>query len=130
MSLSIETTDRAIETADRAIETGGKKGQATVITLKGTLILGPGCTRLNQVIHSLISAGNRLLIFDLGGVLQIDSTGIGQFIDAYTTLEKTGGRMLLSGASGPVHDAFRVTRLDTVFEFVPSVEIALQSSSS
>jgi hypothetical protein len=35
--------------------------------------------------------------------------------------------MSLSGASGAVHDAFRVTRLDTVFEFVPSVEAAFGS---
>jgi anti-sigma B factor antagonist len=110
-----------------AIETVDKNDAATVITLKGELTLGPGCTRLNQIIHSLIASGRRHLVFDLTGVLQLDSTGIGQFIDAYTTLEKTQGKMSLSGATGPVQDAFRVTRLDTVFRFVPSVEAALES---
>lgn len=110
-----------------AIETVDKNDAATVITLKGALTLGPDCTRLNQLIHSLIGAGRRHLVFDLAGVVQLDSTGIGQFIDAYTSLEKTQGKMSLSGATGPVHDAFRVTRLDTVFEFVPTVEAALGS---
>ena len=75
-----------------AIETADRTDAATVITLKGSLILGPGCTSLNHLIHSLISTGRRHLVFDLAGVLQLDSTGIGQFIDAYTTLEKAGGR--------------------------------------
>jgi anti-anti-sigma factor len=110
-----------------AIETVDRNDGASVITLKGALTLGPDCTRLNHLIHSLIGAGRRHLVFDLAGVLQIDSTGIGQFIDAYTTLEKTKGKMSLSGASGAVHDAFRVTRLDSVFEFVPSVEAAFGS---
>ena len=110
-----------------AIETVDKSDGATVITLKGALTLGPDCTRLNQIIHSQIGAGRRHLVFDLAGVLQLDSTGIGQFIDAYTSLEKVKGKMTLSGAVGAVHDAFRVTRLDTVFEFTPSVEAALES---
>jgi anti-anti-sigma factor len=107
-----------------AIETIDRNEGASVITLKGALTLGPDCARLNHLIHSLIGAGRQHLVFDLAGVLQIDSTGIGQFIDAYTTLEKTKGKMSIAGVSGAVHDAFRVTRLDTVFEFVPSVEAA------
>jgi anti-anti-sigma factor len=110
-----------------AIETDDRKDAATVITLKGELTLGPGCTRLNHLIHSLIDTGRRHLVFDLAGVHQLDSTGIGQFIDAYTTLEKAGGKMSLSGVSGAVQDAFRVTRLDTVFRFVPSVDAAFEA---
>ena len=35
--------------------------------------------------------------------------------------------MSLSGVSGAVQDAFRVTRLDTVFRFVPSVDAAFEA---
>jgi anti-anti-sigma factor len=107
MALSIEQADR-----DNA---------ASVITLKGELTLGPDCTRLHQIIHAAIEGGRRHLIFDVSGVVQLDSTGIGQFIDAYSTLERVGGAMSLAGASGIVRDAFRVTRLDTIFRFVPTV---------
>jgi anti-anti-sigma factor len=113
-----------------AIETTDRKDSSTVITLQGQLILGPDCTRLNHLIHSLINGGSRHLVFDLAGVVQLDYTGIGQFIDAYTSLEKTGGKMSLSGASGAVQDAFRVTRLDTVFQFVPSVDAAFEAQKS
>jgi anti-sigma B factor antagonist len=116
MSLAIETTDR--------------KDASAVITLKGSLILGPDCARLNHLIHSLIDAGRRYLVFDLTGVVQLDSTGIGQFIDAYTSLDKSGGKMTISGATGPVQDAFRVTRLDTVFQFTPSVEAAFEAKKA
>ncbi len=93
----------------------------SVITLKGELTLGTDCNRLHQVIHSAIAAGRRHLVFDLSGVGQLDSTGIGQFIDAYSTLDRVGGEMSLAGASGIVREAFRVTRLDTIFRFVPTV---------
>jgi len=108
-----------------SIEQADKDNAASVITLKGELTLGPDCTRLHHIIHSAIEAGRRHLIFDVAGVAQIDSTGIGQFIDAYSTLERAGGEMTLAGASGVVRDAFRVTRLDTIFRFVPSVADAL-----
>jgi anti-sigma B factor antagonist len=112
MPLTIESTER-----DNA---------AAVITLKGELTLGADCNRLHQFIHSSIESGQRHLVFDLAGVAQIDSTGIGQFIDAYSSLEKLGGRITLAGASGAVRDAFRVTRLDTVFPLVASVTAAFE----
>jgi anti-sigma B factor antagonist len=108
-----------------SIEQDDKDNTAAVITLKGELILGPDCTRLHHIIHSAIEAGRRHLVFDVSGVAQLDSTGIGQFIDAYSSLEKIGGQMTLAGASGVVRDAFRVTRLDTIFHFVPAVADAL-----
>ena len=39
---------------------------------------------------------------------------------------RTYGGQRLAGASGAVRDSFRVTRLDTVFTFYPSVEAACE----
>jgi anti-sigma B factor antagonist len=102
---------------------------ASVITLKGKLLLGQESAKLAALVPELIAAGHRNLIFDLHGVTHIDSTGIGRFIDAYSRLARIGGKMRLAGASGTVRDSFHVTRLDTVFSFYPTVEMACQGLS-
>lgn len=109
------------QTANLTIEHESPQPGTSVIRLKGRLLLGPGCARLEALVPKLVAGGNQTLVFDLSGVTHIDSTGMGRFIDAYGLLEKTGGSMRLAGAVGAVRDAFRVTRLDTVFSFYPNV---------
>jgi anti-anti-sigma factor len=99
----------------------------TLIVLSGKLLLGKECAQLEMLVPQLIASGHKNLVFDLGGVTHIDSTGIGRFIDTYTRLAKIGGKMRLAGATGAVRDSFRVTRLDTVFSFYPTVEAARRS---
>lgn len=96
-----------------------------MITLKGKLLLGQESATLAALVPELIATGRKHLIFDLRGVTHIDSTGIGRFIDAYSRLGQAGGQMRLAAASGAVRDSFRVTRLDTVFKFYPTVESAI-----
>jgi anti-sigma B factor antagonist len=95
-----------------------------VITISGKLLLGAGCVELGALVPQLVDAGARTLVFDLSGVTRIDSTGIGRFIDTYGRLKKTGGEMRLAGVEGSVRETFRLTRLDRVFSFYPTVEAA------
>ena len=106
------------------IDHRGLAADTSLIVLRGKLMLGPELAPLEALVPELLAAGNRNLVFDLSGVTHIDSTGMGRFIDAYGRLEKIGGTMLLAGASGAVRDIFRITRLDTVFTFSPTVEAA------
>ncbi len=96
----------------------------SVITLRGKLMLGEECAQLETLVPQLLKDGRKNLVFDLSGVTHIDSTGIGRFIDTFSRLMQIGGQMRLAGASGAVRDSFRVTRLDTVFKFYPTVEAA------
>ncbi|HTS75626.1 MAG TPA: STAS domain-containing protein [Bryobacteraceae bacterium] len=98
----------------------------SVITLKGKLMLGEAAAQLETLVPQLLKSGRKNLVFDLSGVTHIDSTGIGRFIDAYSRLGQAGGQMRLAGATGAVRDSFRVTRLDTIFRFFPTVEAAVE----
>lgn len=97
-----------------------------LITIHGKLLLGPGCMELEKLVPQLVEAGARNLVFDLTGVTRIDSTGIGRFIDTYGKLRRSGGQMRLAGVAGAVRDSFRLTRLDTVFSFYPTVDQACE----
>jgi len=109
-----------------AIEQKDMDGATSVITLTGKLMLGEEAAQMEGLVPSLLKSGRKNLVFDLSGVTHIDSTGIGRFIDAYSRLLPAGGQMRLAGASGAVRDSFRVTRLDTVFKFYPTVEAACE----
>lgn len=95
-----------------------------LVALTGRLMLGPDSTRLGALIPELIQRGSRDFLFDLTGVTHIDSTGIGHFIDTFNRLGKEGGTMRLVGANPSVREAFRVTRLDSVFRFFATLDEA------
>lgn len=107
-----------------AIDRRDGEGSVSVVMLRGKLMLGEECNQLESAILELLKDKRTKLIFDLSEVTHIDSTGIGRFIDTYSRLLKSGGKMRLAGATGAVRDSFRVTRLDTVFSFFPTAEEA------
>ena len=95
-----------------------------VAPLSGKLMLGQGGEQIVSLVEELLRQGKRIFIFDLSGVAAIDSTGIGHFIASFNKIMAAGGDMRMAGATGHVLESFRVSLLDTVFPFFPSVEAA------
>ena len=100
----------------------------SVISLAGNVMRGPEGERIEAVLNGLLGQGRRRIIFDLTGVKRIDSTGIGRFIYGLNKVEESGGKMWMAGAQGYVRECFRVTRLDTIFQFCETVEDALAAN--
>jgi len=80
--------------------------------------------RLREEIERLVKMNEHRLILDLSNVPSIDSGGIGTIIAAFVTLKKSGGKLVLAGATKPVRHVLRITRLDTVIDVYPNVEHA------
>ncbi len=97
---------------------------AAVIAVKGRMMLGENSQPFEAAVSKLVEEGCLHLMFDLSGLMQIDSTGIGRFIAAYRQVTAVGGSLKMCGAGHTVRAAFRVTRLDTVFPFFTTVEEA------
>jgi stage II sporulation protein AA (anti-sigma F factor antagonist) len=100
-----------------------------VIALEGSVMRGPEGERIETVLNGLLGQGRRRIIFDLSGVKRIDSTGIGRFIYSLNKVEEIGGKLWMAGAQGYVRECFRVTRLDTVFQFCETVDEALAANA-
>jgi anti-sigma B factor antagonist len=96
-----------------------------VITLTGKLMLGPEGDEVVSIVEQQLAAGARKFIFDLSGVTVIDSTGIGRFISSFNKIMAAGGEMRMAGAEGHVMQSFRVSLLDKVFTFYPTLQQAL-----
>ena len=97
-----------------------------VIAVSGRVMLGEESLKIESLVKELIAKGHKYFVFDLSGVKHMDSTGIGRFIASLNKVMEAGGKMRMAAASGVVREGFRVTRLDTVFEFVDDVETACE----
>lgn len=93
-----------------------------VVTLAGKLMMGSDGEPIVALVDELLRQGKRIFIFDLSGLTVIDSTGIGRFIGSYNKIAAVGGEMRMAGATGHILHSFKVSLLDQVFPFYPTVE--------
>jgi anti-sigma B factor antagonist len=97
----------------------------SLIRLNGKLMMGPESASMESFLAGRLESGDQHLVFDLSGLKQIDSTGIGRFIALFNKLMPLAGTLSMADAQPTVRQAFRVTRLDTVFRFYDNVDAAL-----
>ncbi len=114
----------ALEISEKEVAPG-----TSLIALEGSVMRGPEGERIETVLNGALDGGRRRIIFDLTGVKRIDSTGIGRFIYSLNKVEETGGKLWMAGAQGYVRECFRVTRLDTIFQFCDTVDDALAANA-
>src|SRR5512139_4101757 len=101
------------------------KPGVVVVTLAGRVMLGSDSAEIETLVDGILRQGQKHFVFDLAGVTHIDSTGIGRFISSLNKVRRAGGTLRMAAAAGQLREAFRVTRLDTVFKFFPDTETAL-----
>ena len=97
----------------------------SVIHLEGDFLLEPEQNQLREIVHQLISKGNKNFIIDLTGVKHINSCGLGSLVCAYTSARKTGGNLKLAGPGTSVQELLTITQLVTIFDISPTLDLAL-----
>jgi anti-sigma B factor antagonist len=110
-----------LEISQRETEQG-----VAVIRVAGRVMLGDESARIETMVEELLDKGTKRIVFDLSGVDHMDSTGIGRFISSLNKVMRAGGKLRMAAAGRMVREGFRVTRLDTVFEFFDEVDSACQ----
>ena len=99
----------------------------TVVHMTGKLTLGPDSQGLEALVLDLLKKDQKKVIFDLSGVSYIDSTGMGVIVSCLSKLMKAGGGLRLAGVAERVLHLFKVTRLDSVVAFYPTVLAAAEN---
>jgi anti-anti-sigma factor len=95
----------------------------------GTLIFelrGPVTLRNLFDLQGQLRSGDlpRVAILDLTGVPYMDSAGMGAIMNYYTHCQGKGVKLIVAGVSTRVLELFKMTRVDTVMTFAPSIEAA------
>src|SRR5208283_4526603 len=91
-----------------------------VIRLHGPLLLG-NFFPLQTMVRSDPSD---LLILDVTDMPYIDSAGIGCLVGAHVSRESSGRKLVIVGAHERLLGSLKVTKVDNLFTFAPSVEQA------
>ena len=91
-------------------------GNIRVIELSGKITIGTGDVKIRELVNQALEDGKKEILFDLGDVKAIDSSGIGEMVACYTTVTKRGGHLKLMHLSPKINDILQVTQLITVFD--------------
>ena len=111
----------ALQTETRRVEP-----DIVVVQFAGRITLGPESQIIEPLVNDLLRQNQKKLIFDLSGVERIDSTGMLTIAHCFFMLRAAGGGLRLAGASESVARLFKMTRLDTVLPFYPTVAAACE----
>ena len=106
-------------------------GDVVVVDVSGKITLGDGGDMaLKDKMRSLIQQGRTKILLNLGDVSYVDSAGLGEIVQAYGTVTKTGGALKLVNATKRIKDLLAITKLLTVFETFDSEAEAVTSFSA
>jgi anti-sigma B factor antagonist len=96
----------------------------TVVHLSGKIVLGPGAQNLESLVAGLVQNDRTKIVFNLSEVSYIDSTGMGVVVSCLTKAARAGGGLCVACAGERLRQLFKITRLDNVLLFFPTVPAA------
>jgi anti-sigma B factor antagonist len=100
-------------------------GPATILDVDGPLKLGPSQEEFRDQVQKLIDAGSMHVAVNLAGVTDLDSSGIGVLVRAFTTLKRAGGKCTFFSPNKRVQMLLKMVRLDSVLDLVDDEATAL-----
>ena len=107
-----------------------KVSDVTILDLSGKMTLGEGDEMLKHAINTLLAAGTKKLVLNLGNVPYIDSAGLGEVVRTHTTVSRQGGSLKLLNLTKRIEDLLSITKLLTVFDTYESEAEAIKSFSA
>ena len=102
-------------------------GDVTILDMNGSVRMGEGAIALRNSIRGLIDGGKKKILLNLGGVKNIDSSGIGELIANYSTISRDGGQLKLLNLTDKIQNLLVITKLLTVFDSYDNETEALNS---
>jgi anti-sigma B factor antagonist len=94
-----------------------------ILSLRGPLTMENVSPFLNAVRRESAPT----VILDFSGVPYLDSSGLGSLVSAYTSCQKAGRRVALTGVNQRVLKVFEITKVEPIFLMFPTVAEALEA---
>jgi anti-anti-sigma factor len=103
-----------------------RRDDVCVLRIGGRSASDPDANYLRMKAREIKSLGCRKLIADIRELDSIGSSGIGFFVELYTSATKdTAGRFVLVGASLHVLEVLNITRLNTIIPMAEDLAAGL-----
>lgn len=104
-----------------------RNDKVIILDLEGNIRLGEGSIEFRQLIQQLVRNGERNILLNLARVTYIDSSGLGELVSGFTSLQKFNGDLKLLHLTRRVNELMTITKLLTVFEVYDNEAEALRS---
>ncbi len=98
----------------------------TVLQLDGRLDAAEAL-QVKQRVESLIAKKNVRIVFDLGSVTFVDSSGLGSLVACLRSVSKADGDVRIAALKDQVRAVFELTRLHRIFEVFDAADDAVKS---
>ena len=95
------------------------EGNVLKVAIDGRLVAAD-VTGLREDLNGRISGAVNVL-FDLGKMVHIDSSGLGLLVQVLQKVKSSGGKMILAALQPAPKIVFDITKVSRVFEIVPTV---------
>ena len=102
-------------------------GDVTVLDMDGKITIGEGSVALRGAVRRLIEEGKKKILLNLSNVGYVDSSGIGELVSSFTTVNREGGQLKLLNLTQKIRDLLAITKLLTVFDTYDDEASALNS---
>jgi len=102
-------------------------GGVTVVDISGRIVLGEESAALRALVCDLLADGQRKILFNLGDVQYIDSSGVGHLASAVASVRKLQGELKLFNLANKIREVLQITKLHTVIEIMDSEAAAVES---
>ncbi len=102
---------------------------ATVLAARGSMTLGPELIAFAAAARTLLDRGPAAFVLDIGGVNAIDSAGLGEIVNIYSSAARRGIRFAVAGAAPRLREMIAVTHLDEVLQCYSDRQSALAAMS-
>jgi anti-sigma B factor antagonist len=91
-----------------------KVGDASILELKGRLLIGDGTEVLREHFERVVAAGSTKVALDLGGVPYVDSAGLGEIVHCFKKMTQIEGKFKLLNIPKRINDLLATARLNQV----------------
>lgn len=91
-------------------------GGVTILDISGHVTLNDGADQIRDKVKAVLAEGKRQVLINLGQVSYMDSAGLGELVQAYSTVSKQGGALKLLSPTKRLKDLLVITKLATVFD--------------
>ena len=71
---------------------------------------------VRTTVGEILKGGGKKIVLNLADVAYIDSSGVGELVNTYTTVAAHGGQLKLLGLTKKVREVLAITKLLTVFQ--------------
>ena len=86
-------------------------GNVTILDVSGNVTLNDGAEQVRDKVRSVLQQGQKFLLVNLSKVSYMDSAGLGELVQAYSTVAKQGGKLKLVSPTKRLQDLLVITKL-------------------